>query len=501
MLRKILIISLIICFGGIVVLSFFFLKKQHVKQDFLTIKAIPINSFCVLSINDFPRFITSTLSSNQMWNGLSSVPAINTLQNNLRFIDSLAGNDLKKASFLNGKNMLISMHFTGNMDFDYLYTIGLETETNSENFIDLVNKKMSAIGKLSSYQYDNTKVYTVSFDSTSTHIFYSIINNMFVASKARVLVQSSIGQIIANESLLKNKSFALVYNSSNKEKPVNIFLNYKTIPKFLSFFTSKKYYKSISQSNKLANWAELDLSLKNNDLLLNGFITTDSLSDNFLKLFSNQEPVSMNIHEVIPSNASIIVSIGFSNPELYRQTYEDCLKKDGSYDSYKKNKNELDSLCNDDVEKTFYDIIDKEMCLVLIGNTAEQLKDNAFAVLNTKSRHLAEEKIIGMLDVYSQKNGITFQTLKSQIKIDNEISYDIYRLPSSGIPKQLFGNFFLWTDANYITFYENYIIMGNSVSSLTEYIKSLVLNKTLKTDGKFKLFTENLPDTYNFLVY
>jgi len=503
MLKKILIISLIVCFGGIVVLSFFFLKKQQVKQDFLTIKAIPINSFCVVSINDFSHTINNTLHNNQIWQGLSTIPAIHKLQSDLHFIDSLAGNDLRNASFLSGKNMLISMHYTGNMDFDYLFSIGLETESNSEQFIEIVNKKLETKGKVSSYLYDNIPVYCITFDSTfsTRHLYYSIIRNMFIASKARVLVQSSIGQIIANESLLKNKSFELVYNSSDKEKPMNLFINYKTIPKFLSFFASNNYYKTISQSSKLANWAELDLALKNNEILLNGFITTDSLSDNFMHLFSDQEPVSMNIQEVIPFNASIIVAIGVSDAEKYKQTYQDCMKKDGSFSNHQKSINELDSLCNDDIEKTFYDILDKEMCLVVTGSTTESFKDNAFAVLNTKSKRLAEEKLIGMLDSYAQKNGIKFQTLKSEIKIDNDIKYDVYRLPAASIPKQIFGGFFSWTDANYFTFIDNYLIMGNTVSSLADYVKCYVLNKTLKTDVKFKSFTENLPDKYNFLVY
>jgi len=503
MLKKILIISLIVCFGGIVVLSFFFLKKQQVKQDFLTIKAVPINSFCILSINDFPRFINNSLHNNQIWQSFTTVPAISTLQKGLHFIDSLAGNELKKASYLNGKNMLISMHYTGNMDFDYLFSIGLETEANSENFIDLFNKKASTRGIISSYQYDNTTIYYTTLDSSnkSQHIYYSVIGNMFIASKARVLVQSSIGQITANESLLKNKSFEIVYNSSDKEKSMNIFVNYKTMPKFLSFFASNKYYKSISQSSKLANWAELDLTLKNNDILLNGFITTDSLSDNFFHLFSDQEPVTMNINEVVPSSASLLLTIGVSSPEKYKQTYQDCMKKDGSFIAYQKNINDLDSLCNDDIEKTFYDILETEMCLVITGSTSETFKDNSYAVIHTKSRRLAEEKLLGMLDSYSQKNHIKFNTLKSQIKIDNEISYDVYRLPAPGIPKQIFGDFFSWTDANYFTFIENYLVMGNSVSSLAEYIKSYLLNKTLKTDKKFISFTENLPEKYNFLVY
>jgi len=503
MLKKILIISLIVCFGGIVVLSFFFLKKQQVKQDFLTIKAVPINSFCVLLINDFPHFINNSLQSNQIWQGLSTIPAINKLQTDLKFIDSLAGDELGKSSFLNGKNLLVSMHYTGNMDFDYLFSIGLETESNSENFIEIFNNKIRTKGIISTYQYDNTPIYCVTFDSSfqTKHLYYSVFRNMFIASKARVLVQSSIGQIIANESLLKNKSFELVYNSSDKDKPINLFINYKTIPKFLSFFASNSYYKSISQSSKLANWAELDVAVKSNELLLNGFITTDSLSDNFMHLFSDQEPVTMSIQEVIPSNASIVVAIGVSDAEKYKQTYQDCMKKDGSFSSHQKSINELDSLCNDDIEKTFYDIIEREMCLVVTTSVSGSFKDNAYAVINTKSRRLAEEKLIGMLDSYSQKSGIKFQTLKSEIKIDNEIKYDIYRLPTSGIPKQIFGGFFSWTDANYFTFIDNYLIMGNSVLSLSEYIKSYVLNKTLKTDVKFNSFSENLPDKYNFLVY
>lgn len=503
MLKRILIISSILCLGGIIVLSFFFFKKQQVKHDFQIVNAVPINSFCILEINNMPQFINNTLSNNPIWQNLTSIPAINTLQSDIKYLNSLFASDIRNMNYLNGKTMLISMHYTGNMDFDYLFTIGLENESNADNFIETVSKKMETQGTLTTYTYDNIPVYNVKFGENSQikELYFSIINNMFIVSKARVLVQSSIGQVLANESLLKNESFAYVNNSSDKEKSMNIFINYKTIPKFLSYFISKKYYKTVLQSNKLANWAELDISLKNNELIFNGFITTDSLSDNFLHMFSDQEPVSMNIQEVIPANASIILAIGVSDPQKYKQTYEDCLRKDGSYKNYKKGLNELDSLCDQSIENLFYDFMENEMCLVLTGNTAENIQENSYAVFNTKSKRLAEEKLIGMLDSYSRKNRINMQTLKSTIRIDNEISFDIYRMPSAGIPKQLFGGFFSWTEANYFTFIDNYLVMGNTISSLNEYIKSILLNKTLKTDTKFTEFTERLPDQYNFLIY
>ena len=229
MLKRILIISSILCLGGIIVLSFFFFKKQQVKHDFQIVNAVPINSFCILEINNMPQFINNTLSNNPIWQNLTSIPAINTLQSDIKYLNSLFASDIRNMNYLNGKTMLISMHYTGNMDFDYLFTIGLENESNADNFIETVSKKMETQGTLTTYTYDNIPVYNVKFGENSQikELYFSIINNMFIVSKARVLVQSSIGQVIANESLLKNERFAYVNNSSDKEKSMNIFINYK----------------------------------------------------------------------------------------------------------------------------------------------------------------------------------------------------------------------------------------------------------------------------------
>lgn len=503
MLKKILLTISLVCVVGILVLFFIFLKRHHTRNDFEMINAVPINTVCIVQVNNTSQFVHKTASTNPIWQNLRNIPLIDKITRNAFFIDSLVANTPKISHFFNKRPSIISVHFTRNKDYDFLFATHVDNEDNAESIVNLVTSLASRSGRVTSYSYDKTKVYHVQLDiaDDNTVFYFAIINNTFIASKVKVLVQSSIGQIHAGESLLNNKNFALVHNSADIDKDANLYVNYKELGNFTGLYASPLYAKAVSQANNLASWEELDLSVKDKMLFMSGIITTDSLLNNYFDVYAAQEPVSMEIQSVIPSSASSFIAVAISNPVQYKNSLDSYRKAKGIYSNYRKNLNDIDTACNASVEDLFYDIVEGEMCAVISGEASADSGNHSYAIFQTKSRSLTEGRMLDLLASYSAKKNIPVDSFLTQISLDKGLTHTFYKMPASNIPKAIFGDMFAYTSGQFFVVLDNYLVMGNTVASLSLFVKDIVLNKTLSNNTKFKNMDSYMTDNYNLFFY
>ena len=79
--------------------------------------------------------------------------------------------------------------------------------------------------------------------------------------------------------------------------------------------------------------------------------------------------------------------------------------------------------------------------------------------------------------------------------------YIIQQINLPGMMKILFGEPFSIVTENYYTSINNYLIFGNSVNSLRDFINYYERGKTLARDAHFSAFMDNLNNNSNIIVY
>ncbi|MGC9343923.1 MAG: hypothetical protein ACP5E3_14560, partial [Bacteroidales bacterium] len=100
------------------------------------------------------------------------------------------------------------------------------------------------------------------------------------------------------------------------------------------------------------------------------------------------------------------------------------------------------------------------------------------------------EKINGGKKLESQK-----------IRINENVSIEAYRLPIAGIEEILFGDLLGNAGYEWYCFYENNMILGNSIDELEQYIYLNTLGKTLENDDEFRELKDNFSSRSNYFIF
>ena len=106
-------------------------------------------------------------------------------------------------------------------------------------------------------------------------------DNIFAST--HLLVENSIRQLNNSLSLIDDKSFVKVQETESNFSQTHVYLNYKN----LSSLLGENYKIGLNEKIQLsrwAEWAELDLKAKNNNLIFSGFTLAQDSSSNFLNI-------------------------------------------------------------------------------------------------------------------------------------------------------------------------------------------------------------------------
>ncbi len=444
--------------------------EQHLSSN---LKAIPIDAGIIIETHDLEDFIDNMHKKPEYLNELLKIDEIKNIDDNLIFADSLIK---KNKDLFKNKNVnaTLSIHNTGKNNIEYLFIINNNYNINFNNILKLLKISPENTNKST---YDNTDIYTLG----QSKYYLSLISGVIIFSKSQMLIEKAIRQIHSNASILDNKNFKKIAKTAGSNEELNIYINpnkfYKNIINILNLQT----FKYLQKHTLFTGSTELDFSFKKNNILLNGFSYVSDSLNHYLSVFRNQSPDNFNIEEILPANTSMLLHININDKVAFQKDYKNYLQSIHKYEKYKKNINLIKIAYNFNIEKNFYNFFDDEICLVYTDINKLNLHQNAFAIIKTVGKSLAQEKMLKLLNNYAEIKGLEQETLTTIYTIDEESSYPIYTLPLN-IPQSIFGNIFKNVKGNYFTFVNNYLIFGNSIKSLSDFIHDNVLHKTLDND-------------------
>ena len=86
-----------------------------------------------------------------------------------------------------------------------------------------------------------------------------------------------------------------------------------------------------------ADIAELDMTVKKNELLLNGYALSDDTSQLLNKVYKRQKPQQINLTKICPGNTALMFFWGLSDVQKYVSDYADYRKTNFHKRSYSPN--------------------------------------------------------------------------------------------------------------------------------------------------------------------
>ncbi|MBI4649179.1 MAG: hypothetical protein HY738_21945, partial [Bacteroidia bacterium] len=502
MWKKFAIIILILLILVGIFIGYKYLRKQTIEISPI-INAVPINTAFIIETKNFYRLLNTLQSKSLIWNELTNTPAFDKINKQITVLDSLfkTNKEVRKLSEL--RSVIVSAHLTGKENYNFLFLLSLPAGNNKSTIYEFISDIIKGKGSISERIYNDAVVYDVKpvFKDGMLNFSFSIVKNIFIFSLSPLLVEESIRQIGAHNSLLTDKDFVKVQNTAGRNVDANLYINFRSLPKLLAIILNDNYKQSLATFTNCANWAELDVNLKKQSIMLNGFTYSNNLENNYLNIFKKQSPQRLQIENYLPDNTATFLVLSISDFNQLNKDFKAYLEEVGILQEHEAQKRKINEKYKIDIEEIFFLFLEKEIALVYTDVNNKDIDESVYVVFRTKSRSIAEEKLNNFLTNYSSKENMKLSDYIDEYKVDEETTFPIYTMPVKYLAGMLFGNIFIKAETNFFTFYDNFLIFGNSKKSLSKYLHNIVLQKTLKSDIIYSQFSENLSSKTNFYFY
>jgi len=500
MIKRVLIggiITALVIAGAV----YYFVNKPEPVVDSI-FKAVPLDAALLIDIKNYQSFRNGLTTENHLWSEISTLPLFNDINKRFTFLDSLNGKyPALKALFTDKHPLLISGHPIGR-GIQFIYYIRVEEEKDFKQFDNLIENYGAEAIDCSSRKYEGETIHDVSFTkSRSDNFSYTWSRGLLMVSRSSILLENAIRQITAEESLLDRKGLNDIAKTAGKTAIANFYLNFEYFPGIAQEFIQLKYRKEISFLKNFGDWIELDLNLKPDVAIFNGFSISGTEKRGFEQLFEHQKPQKFEVFTKIPSGVNTFAALGISKLSQYLKDYEFLLESNSHAQEYRINLKNLKDNYNIDLVSSFSDIFDQEACAVFMNGINDTLANQSFSVIRTKNGEDAEKMLNGFITEYANKKDLKNTDFISTEKIGDKEEARIWRLPFANIPALLFGKMFSAGENHYCGLADNYLIFGNSRESLVQYLKLLNQNATISIDLEFNKFSEFFSLQSNFFFY
>jgi hypothetical protein len=404
----------------------------------------------------------------------------------------------KKTGFLSNFNDYIEkidFLYTKNPDFQQIsdrqaliiYNASNDSVNNPKELLAIKCTKKEAqkcIQLIQENLYKNTKIEEIRHQSTKVSIFTegaqlkyacAYVEGILLASSNLSEVQKAIELSSAKGSLRENQSFIAVKSTSGKNSLANIFINVRRLAPFLSKKIDIDFPMLRNAIANYSDWMGLDISISNNQLLLNGYSNTNK--EFSTSIFEQQQPLSIGLCQQLPFNTCFFTHYGISNYPLFKQ------KIDEKKATIVPKRNIL--LNNEQF------ILDHFAGEVAIGyvNSESTLKGNSYVMFSLKDSTFAVEN----LDKFARKT-------------DENSSYSaqkttVYELPHSFNLTGAFGDFIQLGGIEYATVVGKYMLVANSETLLVDLAGQVSSGYTLSKNPVFGFVAQSYDAKSSSLCY
>jgi hypothetical protein len=481
-------LAVITILSGGIGLAYHLYKRFNTRAE-SPFNAIPGNTAIIIQLNQAGNLLSELNRSNLLWKSVSRYPGIVTVRNELRYLDSASRKTDQINQIFRQYKVWIAITLSGRSTFGALYLASVGSMDSEAGILDFIRTLGQDSVLITSSPYSTTTLYRAKSKSGKQPFYFAVMNGVFTGSYHANLVKRSLDRLSLNTPVASSAGFKKVLSTVGQKADANIFINYRFFSLVLSSIASEDMVTDLIRFSGFADWSGMDLIIKKDELLFNGITVASDSNQQFLSLFSDQEPQKMVISSVIPGNASYFTSYAWSNPEKYVTSYQTRVMGPESSTNDQNIVSAIADRYSLNINEYFLPWIGKEA-----GIFGFELPENA------KACNVA---VLAVTD--SAKAMISLQSLSDSIGIKSEVL--IYRgcsILKTSLPpfiSALFGDLFSKVRGNHFCVMNGFLFTTDNPDGLYAVIDNLLNDNTLNKRKQYLDFTSNLPDHYNVYSY
>ncbi len=465
---------LLILLAVIAIGVFLFSQIKPVYKNFYD--AIPKSSIAIIESNNTKGLWNKINSGNGFWNDLTVYPTIGGVDDKLKLMDTLIGDNPSLRNALRDKQLAMVLHEISD-DIGIILIIETLGELRFGEVENLINNSPGQRFTLEKHKHKQYLVGKIFDQVDQTEFWFSILNGLFIGSYNRLLLELSLEQTESEDNLLHDASFKRLRETSGRSVDGYIFAHGSRVAKLIRSGSAQAYKElAFDAFENFSGWSSLDLILKPNEILLNGYTDIDNLDLDYLAAIIGHHPVQPRLLNILPFNTNVLIHFGMDD---YARYYDSMI-----------NQTELEELNNKysfNFRNKLVEHIDEEVVFAVAGGKPT---DGAFFAAKVKNQQQVEQSLrqLATLSVNNQR----------AVQVEN---ITILHINLKGIIPQVFGPVFKEVDGFWYSLFDNYLLVSNNVQTLEDIIRLYRSGRTLDLNENFNSFANNLSYQSNIFFY
>lgn len=476
--RGSIIILLILISGIAALLLLFHQGRKNILTD--PYKAIPVDACFILESVDLPSLLNSLTDESSLFKELSNVNELSIFNRKLKFLSGLI-NRKEYSILFERSTSLISFHLTEKGKLIPLLAMSVPPDFRLRHIRRLISSTITGI--VTEKKNRSERIFEISypFMSSSDTVYITFDSGLLICSPSEVLINKAVKQKKLKSDIRDLPGFLKVMAASGKR--INkVFLVFSNISKIIGSAAAGKAQGLAGSVSRLAGCAEGDIYLNDGGLLLSGYTECSDSSDILYK-YKSYPSGSIDTYKVLPAVTFLFETILL--PERVIGESNNSQKEDSTF----RLASILKRYIGEEITRAYLDIKENK----------EEV--NSLIIYELRNREAAENLFIDYLK--RQKNSEQKNETDSitWFQPDEQTRIPVYSTPFRGLISFLAPGFAPNASDSLFTFYDNFMITGDSYSAVTRFLYDNMLNKTLANDLAYRDFEVTVPGRAGYFFY
>jgi hypothetical protein len=468
--KRVAIILLILVVSCLAIMGYFL---QQGRKNLFTdpYKAISAKACIVIETIDLQSFMNSITTGKGLFGEVGRIREFDIFNRKLNYLSD----QINKAGFkkiLNDGAAVISFYPTEEGKLQPLLSMTIPGEIRYRQFKEIL--RTSGIREMIESKLSGNTLLKIPFSVNSRidTAYISVISGLLLFSSSEEIIEAARIQTGRENDIRSLPGFSRVLLSSGKNED-KIFVVFTNLYRFFKSVMGKEGEWLAEKISNLAGTAEGDIYINEEGLILSGYTESSDASEPLYK-YKFLPPRSFHTYKILPSSTVLFETLII--PDERPGNISESTVSGQVFDLAAK----LKVYIRDEITRAYIDIKERP-----VG-------DNTLFIYELTNRSQAEQIFLGGA---GRENEIIY------FEPDDQIRIPVYKTPFKGLNKALLPGFASESDELYFTFYDTFMIAGNSYVTITRLLYDNLLNKTLANDLTYRDFESTLPSRAGYFFY
>ena len=474
----------------VLIASPFFYNLYWSRKEVPAINVIPTDAAIILKVNNLNQ-TWPLISKSEIWKNFIREKEYETLGTKFNEFIKLASQNAGFAYTLKKYPLYISLHPLHEGGAGLLFTLQTGHSIHDKDINPFIYKYFGTKIQIVIRDFAGVSIRKILFNSPGISpqkdkaINIVLMQGILFASDNTGLINEAILMLQSSESIANQSAFVRVSHTENLNAHAVLYVNYHNLPNLLNNQLDARNLSNISGINRFSDWTELDILIKEKEILMNGFSSVGDSSNTYLNLFNDQQTRPSNVDSLLPANTAGFINIGFKDYKTIFRRLKFQLKKQSKLEVFDNKLKAISDSFNINAEQTLTGWMKDEMGVAITNNLSLSEEENVYAYFKTRSPGEAETS----LSILAKRNSMYF----------NGITIHVIEYPS--LLPLIYGDLFPDSKKYYFAVAGDYVVFARSVNAMTAFLSSYTSKNTLSASPQFQNFRNYISGTSNIWVY